>query len=161
MATIKVLEDLMQAYQDYPHVYLELTFVEVEAPGNVANNGDDLTFRIRAINRGPVNMKKLGLRVTGLNGTQVKSNGAAAPWSPSFELSGDYFGDVPAHNADSPVMSPGSKLHFKPTSSSTVARDLMRVEVTGWDGDDSHLLVAHTRADPEAKAIYSAVVSPA
>jgi hypothetical protein len=66
------------------------------------------------------------LRVTGLNGTQVRACGAAAPWGASFDIPGEYFGNVVGHNDDNPVISQGSKYQFKPTSASTVVRDLLR-----------------------------------
>jgi len=162
MATIKILEDLQKAYEDYPHVYLELEIIEVDVPGNVLDTQEVATYRIRATNRGPVSMNNVGLRVTGLNGTQVKANGAAAPWGSSFDIPGEYFGNIPGHNGGNPVVSQGSKYSFKPTSASTVARDLFRVEVTGWEADSTrHLDTGHTRADPEAKVIYSSAVSAA
>jgi hypothetical protein len=155
MATIQVLEDLQKAYEDYPHVYLQLAIIDVTWPGDALNDEDDARFGIQATNSGPVNMVAVSLRVTGLNGTLVKSNGAAATWGPSFDLSGTYFGDVVGHGP--PVVKTG--FHFKPTSPSTVVRDLVRVEVIGWEADDQHFHSGHTRADPEAKAIYRSAVS--
>ncbi len=161
MGTIKILEELEKAYEDYPHVYLELDLVDVSFPGSVINTDEVVSYRIQAINRGPLDMNEVGLRVTGLNGTEVKSNGAAAQWSNSIEISGAWFGNVPGHNGNSPVVSGGSPFQFRPTVASATARDLVRIEVTGWDSDGSHLEIAHTRADPEANVVYQAAVSAA
>jgi hypothetical protein len=159
--TIPILEELEQAYEDYPHVYLELSLVDVDFPGGVIDEGDDVGFRIQAINRGPLDMNELGLLVTGLNGTEVKSNGAAAQWADSFEVSGSYFGNVLGHNGNNPVVSGGNKFHFRPGSAAGGVKDLVRVEVLSWNSDGSHLENAHTRADPEANVVYRADVSPA
>jgi hypothetical protein len=156
--TIQVLEDLTQAAEDYPHVYLKLEFVEVAFPGNKINKNDDCTFRIKITNSGPLDAKDLTLLVEGLNGTQVKSNGAAATFGSSFPLTATFLGTIPAHNADSPVVTGGNKFHFKPTNVSSTLEDLVKVSVTGWNFDLNHIEINHSRADPLAESTFSSIV---
>jgi hypothetical protein len=89
----------------------------------------------------------------------VKSNGAAAQWASSFTLPGSYIGNIPAHSGDSPVVTSGSKFHFKPSIVSAAAKDLVRVSVAGWDTDLAHIEVAHSRADTAAESTYSSTVA--
>ncbi|MGY4642294.1 hypothetical protein [Cellulomonas sp. URHB0016] len=156
-----VLSDLTDAVEAYPHEYLTLDIVQVDPPGVAVNAGDDVLFRIQVANSGPLDADELSLLVEGLNGTEVKSNGAAAQWGDSFEISGTWFGTVPAHSADSPVVSGGNKFHFKPSTSSTSVRDLVRVSVLAWETDFGHITSSHSRADTEAEDTYSSTVAAA
>jgi hypothetical protein len=158
---IQILEDLTKAMEDYPHVYLTLEFVEVDIPGTKINKNDDVQFRIQIKNAGPLDVNQLSLLVEGLNGTQVKSNGAAAVFGSSFTLNGSFIGNIAAHSADNaPVVTGGNKFHFKPTNVSSSIEDLVRVSVAGWDTTLNHQETAHTRADPAAEATFSSVVEP-
>jgi hypothetical protein len=161
MGTIKVLEDIEAAFEAYPHEYLTLEIVEVAPPGGVIDENDDVSFRIRVTNSGPLHVNQLSLLVEGLNGTEVKSNGAAAQYDSSFTLSGSWFGDVPAHSSGNPVVTGGSKFYFRPTIALPLKRELVRVSVAEWDSDGfAHLQNGHTRKDPAAKGTYSSTVSP-
>jgi len=155
---IAILEDLEQAVEDYPHVYLVLEFVELAFPGNTINKNDDCTFRIQLTNTGPLDVKDLTLLVEGLNDTQVKSNGAAAVFDDSFPLTSTFLGTIPAHNGDSPVVTGGNKFHFKPTKASSTIEDLMKVSVTGWNTDFTHIEINHSRADALAETTFSSIV---
>ncbi|MDH3293038.1 MAG: hypothetical protein OER95_01800 [Acidimicrobiia bacterium] len=156
--TIPILEELKKAYEDYPHVYLELSLVDVDFDGTRINVNEDVDFRIQAINRGPLDMNELSLKVTGLNGTLVKEPSAIAPWTTEFEIDGEFFGNALGHNGNNPAVSPGGKYKFRPTSASSLVRDLVRIEVIGWNSDSSHLENGHTRADPDANVVYRAEV---
>ncbi len=155
-----ILTDFTNAIESYPHEFLTLSIVEVDPPGSTVNALDDVQFRIQVANSGPLNVLQLNILVEGLNGTLVKSNGAAAQWVSSFTVSGNFFGDVPAHSAATPVVSGGNKFHFKPSTSSSVSRDLLRITADEWNADLVHPLVSHSRADALANDVYSAVVSP-
>jgi hypothetical protein len=107
-----------------------------------------------------LDINQLSLLVEGLHGTEVKSNGAAAQWGSSFTLDGSYFGDIAARNPDVSVEK--YNFHFRPTSSSpTVATDLVKVSVAGWNTDFAHMQTACSTGAPNANAVCSSTVSPA
>ncbi len=158
---MSILVDLEEAIEAYPHEFLTLEIVEVDFPGNAINAGDDVQFRIQVANGGPLDLLELSLLVEGLNGTEVKSNGAAAQWTTSFTFSGiSSLDKIPAHSANDPYVTTGNKLHFRPGSSSTSVKDLVRVSIAGWDTDFTHMQVSHSRADALAEATYSSTVAP-
>lgn len=156
---MSVLADLQTEIQNYPRDFLTLEVVDVDpAVGANINRGEEVAFRLRVTNRGHLNVRDLGLVVTGLNGTVVKTNGAIAQFGPSFTLPPGYIDD-PAGRGD-PVTSGGGPFVFKATSSSAAERDLIRVEVSAWDTDLDHILIGHSDSNSGARATYSAVVSP-
>ncbi|KQR16775.1 hypothetical protein [Cellulomonas sp. Leaf334] len=156
-----ILTDLADEFETYPRDFLDVQIVQVDPPGAVINTLEEVLFRIQVANSGPLDANQLSLLVEGLNGTLVRSNGLNSPWQSSFTISGAFFGDVPAHSAVTPRVSPGDKFAFRPSTSSTTVRDLVRVSVAGYDTDLLHMTVAHTRADAEANDVYASTVSPA
>ena len=156
-----VLADLKNEIESYPRDFLDLEIVDVDpAVGAAINRGEEVSFRVQVTNRGVLDVEGLSLVVTGLNGTQVKSNGAAAQFGSSFTTSVGFLDDVPAHQPENPVTSGGNKFVFKATSASSAVRDLVRVEVGVWDTSFRHMLIDHSDPDALAQGTYSAVVSP-
>ena len=79
-----IITDLVQAIETYPHESLVLEIIAVDPPGDAVNTGEDVRFRIQAANSGPLDVNDLTVLVEGLNGTEVKKNGAAAVFVSSF-----------------------------------------------------------------------------
>jgi hypothetical protein len=157
---MSMLVDLANAIEAYPHEFINLEIVEVDPPGNTINEDEDVVFEIHITNTGPLDVLELSILVEGLNGTEVKSNGAAAQWTDAFTYDGTSDLDkIPGHSGNSPVVL--SRLHFKHPRSRPAVTDLVRVSVAGFDADFGHMLVAHSRADTAAQATYSSTVSPA
>ncbi len=155
-----VLEDLKNEIENYPHTFLDLEVVEVDpAVGAAINRGEEVSFRIRVTNRGGLDVHGLDLVVTGLNGTLVKSNGAAAQFGSTFSTGSGWFPDLPAHQPLNPVTSGGNKFVFKATSASQTAQDLVRVEVGNWDTDLEHFLIHHSDPDAAAQVTFSSTVA--
>jgi hypothetical protein len=156
-----LLDDISNAVKTYPREYLIVEIVQVEPPGGLIHEDEDVPFRIQVANDGPLDANQVSLLVEGLNGTKVKSNGAAAQYGDSFTISGSYFGDVPAHsngpNDPGPVVSKGNPFMFK-QGSDAPARDLVRVSVKGWSSSFDHMFNNHTQADTEAQDVYNAQV---
>ena len=156
-----VLDDISAAVATYPREYLTVEIVEVEPPGGLIHEDEEVPFRIQVANDGPLDANQVSLLVEGLNGTKVKSNGAAATYGNSFTISGAFFGNVPGHsngpNDPGPVVTTGNPFKFK-QGSDAPARDLVRVSVAGWSSSFDHTFNNHTVADPEAKDVYNDVV---
>jgi hypothetical protein len=160
---IQILEDLLEAFEDYPHEYLMIS-IEVDPndiPGSIINVGDVVPFRLRIRNDGPLDMNELNLTVSGVNGTEVLSNGSRAQWGDEFDISGEWNGDFLGHMSES-IWRPndtGGKFKFRPTRQFGENRaDLVKVEVKDWRSDWSHYERAHTRADPAANDTYRSTV---
>ena len=157
---MSMLVDLADAIEAYPHEFITLEIVGVDPPGNTIDEDEDVIFDIHVTNTGPLDVLELSLLVEGLNGTQVKSNGAAAQWTTSFTYDGTSVLDrIPGHSGDDPVVL--SRLHFKQPRSKSAATDLVRVSVAGYDADLAHILISHSRADSAAQVTYRSTVSPA
>ena len=156
-----ILDDISTAVATYPREYLIVEIVEVEPTDGVIREDADVPFRIQVANDGPLDANQVSLLVEGLNGTKVKSNGAAAQYGDSFTISGAYFGNVPAHsngpNDPGPVVSTGNPFKFK-QGADAAARDLVKVSVKGWSSSFDHMFNNHTQADPEANDVYNAQV---
>jgi hypothetical protein len=157
-----LLDDLAREFETYPRNYLTIEIVEVDPPGSNPdiNEDEEVSFRIQVTNRGPLDANQVSLLVEGRNGTEVKSNGAAAPWGPAFTLPGDYFGDVLGHSHDDsgPKLSPGGKFFFRNSQDFSTPTELLRVSVAGWTTDLNHLSAGHTPADRQARAVFSSTV---
>ena len=159
---MSILDDLADAIQAYPREHLTLEIFGVDAPGSsgVIDEDDDVSFDIRVTNTGVLDVKQLSLLVEGLNGTEVKSNGAAAQWDSSFTIDGSYFGDIVARNPNVSVEK--YNFHFRPTRPSpSVVKDLVKVSVATWNTDFVHIQNAYSTPDPDANAVYSSTVSAA
>ena len=122
---MSMLEDLANAIEAYPHEFINLEIVGVDPPGNTLDEDEDVEFDIHITNTGPLDVLELSLLVEGLNGTEVKGNGAAAQWTNAFTYSGTLPLDrIPGHSGDTPVVL--SRLHFKHPRSRSTATDLVR-----------------------------------
>lgn len=155
-----LLDDLAAEFEAYPHNYLDVRIVQVDPPGSIINEDEEVAFRIEVSNSGPLDVNDLSLLVEGMNGTEVQSNGSNTAWLPSFTISGEFFGDVLGHSADEgPVVSPGSTFHFRQSRDFSTPTDLVRVSVAGWRTTFDHFSAGHTPADPLAKDVYRAEVA--
>ena len=54
---------------------MTVEIVEVEPPGGLIHEDEEVPFRIQVANDGPLDANQVSLLVEGLNGTKVKSNG--------------------------------------------------------------------------------------
>jgi hypothetical protein len=153
-----LLSDLVKAVEDYPHEYLTFEIVDVDpAVGDTINEDEDVSFDIHVSNSGPLDVQRLELKVEGLNGTQVKQNGAAAQWTSSFTTPAGYLADVLAHSADEPPVA-YNNAHFMRSTPTSGAKDLVRVSVFNWDSDSEHIF-SHGKADPAAEVIFNSAVA--
>ena len=85
---MSMLVDLANAIEAYPHEFINLEIVGVDPPGNTLDEDEDVEFDIHITNTGPLDVLELSLLVEGLNGTEVKWNGAAAQWTNAFTYAG-------------------------------------------------------------------------
>jgi hypothetical protein len=157
---MSLLDDLADEVQAYPHNYLEVEIIDVDPPGNVVNEDEEVSFRIQVSNSGPLDANDLSLLVEGLNGTEVQSNGVNLPWLDSFTISGAFCGNVLAHtaNGSGPKVVPGNPFHFRQSRDFASATDLVRVSVAGFDTSFDHVTLGHSREDASAQDTYSAIV---
>src|SRR3954452_12148141 len=95
-----VLADLQEAIETYPQTYLTVEIYDVDPPGSgtAINEEEDVTFRVRVNNSGPVDVTALTLLVEAEAGADgVKLHGGTA-FNPS--LVSAVFDKVPAHQKD-------------------------------------------------------------
>lgn len=159
-----LLSEITAEVENYPRDYLEIEIFEVEWPGDVIDVNEQVTFRVRVSNSGPLHVDNLELLVEGLNGAaEVKGNNAQAQWEDSFTTSAGWFPRVPAHSATDPgpVEMTGGDFYFRATRPAARAKDLIKVSVFGWSSSFDHVFGGHTRADAEAVDVYTSTVSAA
>ena len=155
-----IIDDLVRAIEAYPHESITLEIVAVDPPGDAINTGEAVSFRIEAANSGPLDVNDLIVFVEGLNGTEVRQNGAAAQFVSSFTTAVGQFPRVPAHQGNAPVLSTGSPFQFEaPNNPKPAGTQLVRVSVAGWNTDLAHPLVSHSDGDATANAVYSSEVA--
>lgn len=152
---MSVLDDLETAVKRYPRDHLSIRVVHIEYDGQAINVGDDVTFRVEVSNAGPLHVRDLTVKLTGLAGTLVKGNGAVALWADEVVIP---IGDVYAHQ---PQEWQGSeRLHLKATAATSAETELARITVEDWDADADHVWNALSGADRRAQASFAAVVEP-
>lgn len=156
-----LLEQISDELTVYPSTYLTIEIIDVDWPGVEINDEEEVEFRFQVSNSGPLIVRNPSFKVEGLNGTLVRGNGAAAAYLSSFDTTAGFFPDVPAHQPNNPVTWTSGPFRFKPTRSSSISRELVRVSMGEWDSDWDHPMVSHTRPDANANASYSSAVDVA
>lgn len=154
-----VLADLQEAIETYPQTYLTVEIFNVDPPGSgsAINEGEEVTFRVRVHNSGPMHVDDLTVLVESEAGADgVKLHGGST-FNPSL-VSG-VFARVPAHQQDGTwIETPDDHYHFKAGSSTTNVVDLVKVSINTWNTSFDHLLEAHSDPVPAANDIFSAKV---
>jgi hypothetical protein len=150
-AAEKFLNDFKAAMHDYPDQFVTLEIVEVEVPGNALNTGEIGKFEVKLTNSGLLDMTGVTLKVIGLNGTQVKTGGAA-----------DHdFRDALTIAMDSDPISGGGgvsvtnrpKLQFKaPSGPKPEATTLFRATIETWDASLARILNFHSKDELDGPA---------
>jgi hypothetical protein len=159
-----LLSDITTEIENYPRDYLDIEIFEVEWPGDVIDVDEQVTFRVKVSNSGPLHVDNLELLVEGLDDrAEVKSNNAQAQWVSSFTTNAGWFPRVPAHSATDPgpVEMTGGDFSFRARKPAARPQDLIKVSVYGWSSSFDHMFGGHTRADAEADDVYRSTVSAA
>jgi hypothetical protein len=144
-----VLADLVEAIETYPQTYLTIEIFEVnpEGPGTGVNAGEDVTFKVRVHNSGPLDVVDLTLLIESEDGaTGVKYHDGNA-FNPSMNSSP--IGLVPGHMHDGEwVGTPEDHYHFEAGGVSHGKVDLVRVSVDAWNTNMDHPCKAHSDPVP-------------
>lgn len=145
-----VLDDLVSEVNKYPETHLKLEIVEVDVPGTELNVSEIGTFKIRVRNSGPLDVVKLTLKITGLNGTTVAQNVIGQPFVGSIQTTP--LPMVRGHGGS--VVTLGDPYRFKAPNTPRSAQDLVKVTVERWDGLLDHIFQDHSDQSENAQAIY-------
>ena len=150
-----LLQQLSDAIHDYPkdHLTVDIHSVNpVAADGDVINAGDEVTFRVRVNNTGPLAVNNLTLLVEAEAGaTGVKKHGASSFQSnvvtPPIS--------VPANQFEGTWTELPDDYHFVAGSSTTQKIDLVKVFLWNWDADLSWMLTSRAGRSDETDDVYS------
>ena len=155
---MSVLEDIEAALESYPATYVDLEFVDVVIPGTVLNTNEEVMFKLRVHNRGPLTLEDVKIRIRGKNGAKVKGNGAIAEFE--SEAFANTIDRIQGHN--------GNNLHTTevlwlkaPAGAKAAGTDLVEAFVEEWNGGIDHLLVSHSRASESPNGLYESQVRAA
>jgi hypothetical protein len=90
----------------------------------------------------------------GLNGVQVRQNGAAAVFESSFLTSPDSPQQIPdvLHNQTEELS--GGPFRFKAPAAPLGTSDLINVTLEDWQPDFEHINLIHAKAAPGVNAIH-------
>jgi hypothetical protein len=150
-------DEMTKAVEEYPANDVDLEIVDLALPGGALNADASGTFKVRVVNRGPLNLTGVRVHVYAQNGATVCPGTHAAEFVSDFVS--DEFEMVKGHGGS--VLSPGRPFRFKPPhSASRVARTLIRITLDSWNANLDHILIGHTDPRPEPKATYAAVIAP-
>jgi hypothetical protein len=148
-----VLADLVDAIATYPKTFLTLDIFDVSAPGGGINEFDDVTFKVRVKNSGPLDVVNLVLLVTAGPGAEgVKLHGQTTV-NPSLRTAA--IATVAAHQPNFWVDTVEDHFHFTAGSHGPGDPELVRVSIDTWDANLNHPLIAHSDPDPSDFAAYS------
>jgi hypothetical protein len=170
VTNIQVLEDLVQAVEDYPHSYLTIEVVDViPKKGTSINVNEQVAFRIQVTNSGPLDVTDLVLSVTpgenlvGQPIGSVQNQGSTDPFvSTGFDTDPILFPSLPGHKSNVPLVSGGKPFHFKIDKEvNSTNQALVIVSVKDWKTSFDHITgLSHTKADSLASGYYRGTVEP-
>ena len=151
-----ILDDIANAVRDYPKNYVDLEFADVDPEvGTSINTNEEANFRIRVVNRGPLTLRDVKIRVVAKSGAKVKGNGAIDP------LDGEAFANtldvVGGHNTDNPDETTLMTLKA-PAATKPAGTDLLEAYIDEFDADWQHTLLSHSRLVTERLGLYEAQV---
>jgi hypothetical protein len=107
-----------------------------------------------------LNLDNLTLKVKGVNGALVNSGGAIPSGSaPTFltDFITDEFDRITGHGGTQtlPSLFP---FNFQAPHKAHSLEDLIEVTLNGWNGNDDHIYLAHSKGDELVKATFAAKV---
>ncbi len=153
------LDNLIEAIETYPQTYLTLEIYDVDpaGTGTAINEGEDVTFKVRVHNTGPLHVNQLTLLIEALPAVDgVKLHGATF-FEPS--LISTPIEQVPAHQKDADWTDPpDGHFHFKAGAATGGKTDLIRVSINTWDTDFNHPLIGHSDPVPSDNVVFNANV---
>lgn len=158
-----VLDDIHAAVAAYPHTYLTVEIhdvVDVTDGGSVdsgaaaINEGNEIAFKVRVHNSGPLDVLDLTLTIEAEGGaTGVKKHSDTALTS---SLTSSVFPTIPGHQDDGEFVDAPEDYHFKAgAASGGKVVDLVNVWVKAWNGGFDHEMLGPSGEDTAANAPYS------
>jgi hypothetical protein len=153
-----VLEELATELESYTETYVDLEFVDVtleSGSGDVININEDVMFKLRVHNRGPLTLTDVRLRIEGKSGAKVKGNGALAEYD--REAFANTIDRIQGHNGNS--LYDTEVLWVKaPPRTKPAGTDLVQAFVEDYNADIDHLLVSHTRTSETPSGTFESAV---
>lgn len=150
-----LLDQLSDAIHDYPSSYLSVDIYSVNpvsSDGDVINAGDEVTFRIRVNNTGPLNVINLKLLVEAEAGaTGVKKHGASSFQSNVITAPIT----VPANQYEGSWTELPDDYHFLAGPQTQEKVDLVKVFLWDWDGSLDWMLTTRSGRSDDTDAVYS------
>lgn len=177
-------DDMTTALQDYPASNVVIEIIDVVlSSGNVLNTTEQATFKVKVSNNGPLNLTGVTLRIKGVNGAKLKSNGIAVPPvvvlpavrapAPSIgarapapplglfvdELVSKVLPTIGGHVGSQTTET--FTMKAPPDATVGPAENLVKASLEAWDAELAHILVGHSDPQGAVNGFYSAVVVPA
>lgn len=150
-----ILDEIADAIGTYPETYLTLNIYAVSpvsTDGDEINAGDEVTFRVRVNNSGPLDALDLKLLIEAQDGaTGVKVHGGSSFQSNLVTAPIT----VPARQPDGSWTELPDDYHFLAGPESKDKVDLVKVFLWDWDGGLDYLLIHHTNRSDATSKVYS------
>src|SRR6478735_2662363 len=138
--TNTVLDDLVDAVQNYPHTHLTVDIFSIGTVngGDQINEGDEVAFHVRVNNSGPLDVLDLVLTIeAGPGATGLKAHGGTSFGTDPIDT--DPIAKVPAHQAVGDWTELTTDYHFLAGAASKGAVELVTVSVGTWDAGTDHI----------------------
>jgi Domain of unknown function DUF11 len=150
-----VLDLIASAVVAYPATDVELELVDLDTDGPDVNVGEQVSFRVKVTNRGPLTMKDVRLKAVAKNGAEVKSGGAAEQFGPEA-VSANLIESIDGHGGSED----SSALFIIEAPNRSKPDDTVLVEVTvdSWIASFDHTLVSHSRASDTPMVTFASTV---
>jgi hypothetical protein len=153
-------EDLVAAVEAYPQSFIKIEIIDVEFPDDVLNVDEIGSFKVKVTNTGALNIDNVTLKVKGAHGALVNSGGAVPSGQvPTFvtDFVTDEFDRITGHGGTQtlPATFP---FKFQAPHNAHSLEDLIEVTLDGWNGNDDHPYLVHSKGDELVKATFAAKV---
>jgi len=143
------MSDFFTQFGDAMGVYLRdhvnLDFVQVIASGSAINEDEQVQFKVRITNNGPLTLEDVQLHIKGENDTLVRPASTGA-WV------GEFNAGALTVNGDGSQES--ATYYFKPTRVVDPAALLVSANISRWNGSLSRLLNGYSNGTPYPTVNY-------
>jgi hypothetical protein len=168
---VAFFDDMTNAVAVYPVDNVLLEIVDVVFTGDVFNVSEELSFKVKVTNTGPLNLTDVTLRLKGQHGAKLRrplvvnqpptptaraSRIGATATSTTFveEFVSAALPEIRGHGG---TQTSGT-FTLKAPEEAQASQTLVKATIEGWNGNLNHILIDHSDPLDPPKATYSAEV---
>jgi hypothetical protein len=163
-------DDMNDALAVYPVDDVLIEIIDFSAPGDVLNQDEEATFKVKVTNTGPLNLTGVTLRVQGRHGARLKRPPIGVPNTPLREsraaaaITASLYVDELVSAALPDIRGHGGSrtsetFTLKAPDAPQASQILIKATLEAWNANLDHILNDHSDPLPDApKGTYSTEV---